>query len=123
MASVVEEEENLIDVGVRTIEIDGDDFVVEAVVAALVAFEVVARVVEGKVVGIHFTRRHAIASEEVGAIEGRVDMVAEVAVGVEHHAAEVEVDILHIFGKAEEAFCHDCSPVASHAELRHARTI
>ena len=46
MATVVEEEENLIDVGVHTIEIDCDDFVVEAVISILIAFQVVSTVMK-----------------------------------------------------------------------------
>ena len=50
MATVVEEEENLIDVGVHTIEIDCDDFVVETVISILITFQVVSTVMKSSLV-------------------------------------------------------------------------
>ena len=112
----IEEENDALHLGIDTIEIDGDDFIVESVIAILVAFKIVAGMVQCPIKRGQFAigQSHVVVSET---IERRPNVVDGLAFGIEHEATQVNVNIDCRFEESEESAAHNGSPITTNTEV------
>lgn len=90
----VQEKHYLLHLTAHTRQVDRYNLIVQAVVAILVAREIVTRMVQGTIDGVKFTIRQAkfwVASTEL--IEWRPDVINRFTFCVKHQATQVQVNI------------------------------